>query len=395
MQNNNNIPNNNYNNVNNNTQKQLTPEQQQALQALLDKVKPMSTYADQFRFLREHPQPRISTGFLALDKLLNGGLANELYIMAAETSTGKSAFLMQIAQTIARNGIDVLYFALEMGREEFVARGISSLSFLHSRTVSEPKLYTAGNVLYHTWDYAAQTFTQLPYSVYSNYSDEYFKLYGEHLHIIEAGVNGTSVKDIANTALAWKRKMGKPVVVFVDYLQILRPDKNDSSQNDRKNKLDIAVTTLKALASQVGMPVVTVSSVSRANYGGRISTASFKESGDVEYTGGVLIGWNWKGVTDQADREEQDKVKANCAKAGFREMSLQVLKFRNAARDTTLDLIYYPAYNVFLEKSEWQQVATREELDFCMEGKKEEFAQTAAKIADADNKAAKKARLRF
>ena len=38
----------------------------------------------------------------------------------------------------------------------------------------------------------------------------------------------------------------KPLLVFVDYLQILSADSSDSSQNDRKTKTDVAVTTLKS-----------------------------------------------------------------------------------------------------------------------------------------------------
>ena len=83
----------------------------------------------------------------------------------------------------------------------------------------------------------------------------------------------------------------KPLLVFVDYLQILSADSSDSSQNDRKTKTDVAVTTLKRLASQIGMPVFTVSSVGRDKYNQKATTAAFKESGDTEYTGGVLIGW--------------------------------------------------------------------------------------------------------
>ena len=103
----------------------------QQIDELMKIVKPMSEYAPTFVAHCKECGPRISTGLLAFDKALNGGLANELYIMGAETSTGKSAFLMSIAQKVAEAGTDVLYFALEMGRDEFVARGISAISFEH------------------------------------------------------------------------------------------------------------------------------------------------------------------------------------------------------------------------------------------------------------------------
>lgn len=105
----------------------------QYIDKLMAAVQPMNEYKNTFISHCKEFGPRISTGILVFDKALNGGLANELYIMGAETSTGKSAFLMFVAQKIAEAGVDVLYFALEMGRDEFLARGISAISFEHHR----------------------------------------------------------------------------------------------------------------------------------------------------------------------------------------------------------------------------------------------------------------------
>ena len=324
------------------------PDQKQRIDVLMGLIQPMSEYKDTFEAHCKESGPRISTGILDFDKALNGGLSNELYIMAAETSTGKSAFLMHIAQKVAQAGTDVLYFALEMGRDEFVARGISSISFEHNRSEKD-KCMTAANVLYWTYDESMQTFTKMSYSMYEKYSDEYFQRYGSHLHIIESGLGGLSVKDISNMAAVYKKQHKCPVVVFVDYMQIVKADPDDRSQTDRKTKTDIVVTTLKTLASQIGMPVVTISSISRANYSGTINTSAFKESGDTEYTGGVLIGWNWRGVTDKKNEDEQNKEREDCKKRGWRKMVLDVLKYRNSERDQRVSLRYYPAYNYFEE----------------------------------------------
>lgn len=322
----------------------------QRVDALMASLQPMNGYKDTFMAHCKDYQPRISTGILALDKALNGGLANELYIMGAETSTGKSAFLMWIAQKVAEIGVDVLYFALEMGRDEFVARGISSISFEHHRKDDAEKQVTAANVLYWTYDETLKDFSKMAYSAYEKYADEYFTRYGAHLHIIESGLSGLTVKDIANVATLYKKQHpDKQVAVFVDYMQIIKADPEDRSQSDRKTKTDVVTTTLKTLASQIGMPVLTISSISRSNYNGKISTSSFKESGDTEYTGGVLIGWNWDGVSDQSNEDNREKEKKICKKRGYRNMSLDVLKYRNSERDTSVHLKYYPAYNYFEE----------------------------------------------
>ncbi len=321
----------------------------QHINELMAAVQPMDAYKHTFVSHCTEFSPRISTGILAFDRILNGGLANELYIMGAETSTGKSAFLMSIAQKIAESGTDVLYYALEMGRDEFVARGISAISYEHHRKEKRQRQVTAANVLYWTYDEQMQDFSKMSYSMYEVYSDEYFSRYGKHLHIIESGLSGLTVKDIANVAAKYKQKSKNPVAVFIDYLQIIKPDPNDRTQSDRKTKTDVVVTTLKTLASQIGMPVVTISSIGRTSYNGKITTASFKESGDTEYTGGVLIGWNWDGVTNQNVEEDIEDEKIRCKIRGYRRMVLDVLKYRNSERDSKLYLKYYPAYNFFEE----------------------------------------------
>lgn len=335
-------------------------EYKQRVDSLMKTIQPMGEYKNTFIDHCKECGPRISTGILAFDKALNGGFANELYIMAAETSTGKSAFLMSIAQKVAESGTDVLYFALEMGRDEFVARGISAISYEHHRKEEQARQITAANVLYWTYDEALKDFSRTAFSMYEKYSDEYFSRYGEHLHIIESGLDGLTVKDIANASAKFKKKTGKPVVVFVDYLQIIKADSEDRTQSDRKTKTDVSVTTLKTLASQIGMPVVTISSISRSNYQGKIGTAAFKESGDTEYTGGVLIGWNWSGVTDQKDDQKVDEEKKACKERGYRKMVLDVLKYRNSERDSSVHLKYYPAYNFFEEDDGWDSAKGKE-----------------------------------
>lgn len=326
----------------------------QRIESLMKEIQPMGAYKDAFVVHCKECGPRISTGILAFDKALNGGLANELYIMGAETSTGKSAFLMSIAQKVAESGTDVLYFALEMGRDEFVARGVSAISYEHHREEEQIKPITAANVLYWTYDEILRDFSKMAFSMYEQYADEYFSRYGAHLHILESGLSGLTVKDIANISAMFKQQSGKPVAVFVDYLQIIKADPEDRTQSDRKTKTDVSVTTLKTLASQIGMPVVTISSISRSNYQGKIGTAAFKESGDTEYTGGVLIGWNWTGVTDQKDDKKADDEKKACKERGYRKMTLDVLKYRNSERDSSVHLKYYPAYNFFEEDEGWE-----------------------------------------
>ena len=58
-------------------------------------------------------KPYITTGFNQLDELLNGGIYNgRLYIVGAESGLGKTTFLLQIAENIARNNKPVIFYCL-------------------------------------------------------------------------------------------------------------------------------------------------------------------------------------------------------------------------------------------------------------------------------------------
>ena len=323
-------------------------------------IKSIGNYKEDFSSYITKYDNRISTGSLTFDKVLSGGLADELYIMGAETSTGKSAFMMDIAESIASQGVNVLYFSLEMSKHEFIARGISKLSFIDNKDTNNAK-YTAADILYWNYDESISDFVKIPFKSYSKYSDDYFKRYGENLFIIEGGIQGLTVKDIANICSFFKENHSEvPLVVFVDYLQIIKADADDRAQGDRKTKMDSIVTTLKTLASQIGMPVFTVSSIGRSSYKGKVSTSAFKESGDTEYTGGVLLGWNWVGVTNATDEDIKKKEIEACHKRGYRKMELEILKFRNSKRDHSIRYKYYPAYNYFVEDDGFEVIDKNE-----------------------------------
>ncbi|WP_022769405.1 DnaB-like helicase C-terminal domain-containing protein [Butyrivibrio sp. NC2007] len=324
------------------------------IKSFVDNLEPVISKKNPFIDSRFEKSVRISTGWLSMDIALNGGFSNELYILGAETSTGKSALLMNMAQNIAQQDINVLYFSLEMSADEYIARAISSFSFLASIDDSNKRKITPGDVLYWTYDHKEKTFTKLSYETYDEYVDKYFATYGNHLYIVESNISGFSAKDIANICALFKKSHpNEKLVVFIDYLQILKADADDRTQADRKTKMDVSVTVLKTLASQIGMPVITVSSISRSNYNGTISTSSFKESGDTEYTAGVLIGWNWHGVTDTCDKAEIAIEKEACNQRGYRKMVFDVLKYRNSQRDHGVKLIYFPAYSYFFDEYDW------------------------------------------
>lgn len=300
-------------------------------------------YKSLFQKHQTAEKQRISTGFNSLDRALYGGFTNELYILSAETSIGKSAITTCLAQNIAASGIDVLYYALEMGRDEFIARGASMISREHN---DNPIPYA--EILNYKWDERTQEFYRRPYSSYERYVDEYMGRYGEHLFFIEGGFFGKTALSIAETAENFKKERGvKQLVIIVDYLQRLIGDPEDRAQRDAMSVTSAAVRVLGNLASQKHNTVIAISSISNAQKGQRVTDAAGKYSGDIGYTGGILLGWNWHGYTDTNKEEDKQETAKQCKERGYREMILEILKQRSGERDNKLTMFYYPQYNYF------------------------------------------------
>ena len=64
----------------------------------------------------------IASGFTDLDKITAGFQRNDLIIVAARPSVGKTAFALNVAQNAATSGENVAIFSLEMGADQLVMR---------------------------------------------------------------------------------------------------------------------------------------------------------------------------------------------------------------------------------------------------------------------------------
>lgn len=283
----------------------------------------------------------IRTGFGNIDNILGGGLTNTLYVLGSETSTGKTAIMTTFAKNAAEQDVDVFYFALEMNKIELYARGIAAESYKNSLKDKKCHSYTIEDII----------FQKIDYSEYEIYNKSYFEKH-KTICIIDqdtaGSIGGYSAQDVYDTVKGYEyAHPDRRIMVVVDYLQYLKPECLSATD---KQSTDAAIRILKGLSST--MPVIAASSYSRKNYGGGSSTESYKESGNIEYTGGILIGWDWNGFTDVKSRQERKETEQLCNERGYREMTFSVLKNRNGKRGAHANLLYYPEFDYFEEAKE-------------------------------------------
>ena len=280
-------------------------------------------------------RPALSTGFPALDRALDGGLYDGLYVLGAISSLGKTAFCMQLADQLAQQGRDVLVFSLEMTAFELMARSVSRETFLADTSAKKSLSKTVRGVL------DGKRYPRYPSAELSHLAaaKERYAAYARHLWFRE-GDHETSLDYIRAEVERHIRETLTRPVVLLDYLQIIAPV--DVHFTDKQN-LDRIVCSLKKLSRSLELTILAISSFNRENYNMEVSMSAFKESGGIDYSADVLIGLQAKGAGKPGFNIDEAK------RADPRELELRILKNRSAAIPPPLPYRYYPAYSCFEE----------------------------------------------
>lgn len=208
------------------------------------------------RRLVESGKGAVPTGFEPLDGILGGGmLRSGLYVLAARPGMGKTTFGIQIADSIANAGGNVLFVSLEMAVEQIEAKRIARLTGLSSNAI----LLGDGNSLdYKTVLNATKELRKLP--VY--------------------------ISRRPSATVAQIRRMAKQVpevqCVVVDYLGKIAPSDPRSSRYEAVTAIS---GDLKTLAVELGVPVLALAQLNRENTGRtdkRPQLSDLRDSGAVE-----------------------------------------------------------------------------------------------------------------
>lgn len=224
-----------------------------------------------------------STGIQALDDILDGGLHPELYILGAATGVGKTALSLQIADHIAATyHVPVLYIALEMSRNELIARSISRIASQHVDDKDFKDLMGFSDYEILAGKVSNEEKRLLDYAV-----KDYFATAGDYVRVVESIAN-TTLAEAERGVKAIKAETGQAPLLIVDYLQMLPiPEPHMSDMQ----AIDYNIRTLKRLSRDEKIPVWLISSLNReATKTGKVTAEAAKGSGGIEYTAGVLIG---------------------------------------------------------------------------------------------------------
>jgi replicative DNA helicase len=206
------------------------------------------------------------SGFFDLDKLTAGFQPKELIIIAARPSMGKTAFSLNVALHAAlRAGKSVAYFSVEMAKEQLMLRALASEAKIPLGSMR------TGNLGENEW-------TRL--------IDAAAKMSEANFFIDDT--SGLSPYELHAKARRIKAKKGLDMII-VDYLQLMSLKTKVES---REREVSEISKTLKAVAKDLGVPVIALAQLNRGVEGRsdrRPMLSDLRESGSIEQDADVIM----------------------------------------------------------------------------------------------------------
>jgi replicative DNA helicase len=273
----------------------------------------------------------LATDFTDFDRMTSGLQKDELIIIAARPSMGKTALAINIAQNAAVNhNAIVAVFSLEMSKESLLRRMLASQAWVDQRKLQtgflgkedQAKLQNALGQLVETRMFIDDT-------------------------------AGISLAEMRAKARRLKQNSGGLDLIVVDYLQLMSatvPSSGKKNYENRTQEVSAISRGLKALAKELHVPVVALSQLSRASErrgdDKRPMLSDLRESGSIEQDADVVAFIHRESYYNRSEElSDADKAKSE----------IIVAKQRNGPTDTVF-LNFIAKYTRFDNQDSTHQV---------------------------------------
>lgn len=247
----------------------------------------------------------VPTGFKDLDKLLTGLNASDLLIVAGRPGQGKSGFLMSVARNAAvLHKKHVAVFSLEMSNEQVAQRMISQETGIDAQRLRTGKL---NDDEWPKFTHAIEMFSDT-------------KLFLDDTPAVTPLQLRTKCRRI-------HMEYGLDLVI-IDYLQLMG---GETRNDNRVQEVSYISRSLKVLARELNVPVLTAAQLSRAveqRADKRPVLSDLRESGSLEQDADIVM------FIYRPDQYEKDTQKQNVAE-------IIVAKHRNGPVGS-VELIFRP-----------------------------------------------------
>jgi replicative DNA helicase len=254
----------------------------------------------------------LETGFVELDRMTAGFQRNDLIIVGARPSVGKTAFALNVAQNVAKKtGENIAIFSLEMGAEQLVMRLLCA-----EGNIDAQRLRT-GSLTEDDWGKLTMAMGSL-----------------SNTGIFIDDTPGVRVGDIRSKCRRLKQEHGLGMIL-IDYLQLILG--SGRSGENRQQEVSEISRSLKQLARELQVPVIALSQLSRGveqRQDKRPMMSDIRESGSIEQDADI-VAFLYR--DDYYDKESENK----------NIIEIIIAKQRNGPTGT-VSLAFVKEYNKFV-----------------------------------------------
>jgi replicative DNA helicase len=237
----------------------------------------------------------INTGYGDMNALLDGWQNNDLIIIGARPSVGKTAFVVNTAQHASdKDNTWVDFFSLEMSKKQLVKRMIGAEGNIDGAKMRNMSLMT---------DSDRQKFIHAM-----------GKMDDSNVHIHDqSGMTVEEIRSIARKNNRKAKQAGMKHMVVIDYLQLITYKGDLQSGNLQTGHIS---KSLKNLARDLQIPVIALSQLSRGveqRQDKRPMKSDLRDSGQIEQDADVIIMMYRDDYYDR-ESENQNIVELDIAK---------------------------------------------------------------------------------
>lgn len=210
----------------------------------------------------------VSSGFYELDSLTQGFQKSDLIILAGRPAMGKTAFSLNIAITVIKQSkLPVLFFSLEMSKEQIIYRLLSMETNINQIRLKNGKLSQSDWVKLTK---VIKILSKLPLFIDDT-----------------ADLSINDIRSKIKTILFEQKKIG---LVIIDYLQLMQIFK--AKLDNRAQELSQITRSLKTIAREFNIPILALSQLSR-NVETRLDKkpvlSDLRESGSIEQDADLVL----------------------------------------------------------------------------------------------------------
>lgn len=204
---------------------------------------------------------KITTGFTALDEITNKGFENdELVILSARPSVGKTSVMLQMAVSASKSGIPTTVYSLEMKNTKLARK------LLFSTDLVTPGQLARNEIEWQNIEKANKQFDNLP---------------------IWFNCKSRRMETISND-IRVRHQQGKCGIAFIDYLGLIESNNPKVSTYE---KVSAFTRQLKNLAMECNIPIVVLCQLNRISESENKAPELYhlRDSGSIEQDSDIVL----------------------------------------------------------------------------------------------------------